>query len=113
MVWIPCDVKVEARVTGASLYPRSVPGVKSLQINDLKNQMVHSTLVRSTPNEVGMTARAVLDALTPLVQDLSHDLPDDERYRRLLSSLRSLFPADQPRCCGWTATRWCRSPSTD
>jgi anaerobic nitric oxide reductase transcription regulator len=41
-----------------------------------------------------MTARAVLDALTPLVQDLSHDLPDDERYRRLLSSLRSLFPAD-------------------
>jgi anaerobic nitric oxide reductase transcription regulator len=41
-----------------------------------------------------MTARAVLDALTPLVQDLSRDLPDDERYRRLLSSLRSLFPAD-------------------
>jgi anaerobic nitric oxide reductase transcription regulator len=41
-----------------------------------------------------MTARAVLDALTPLVQDLSHDLPDDERYRRLLSSLRALFPAD-------------------
>ena len=41
-----------------------------------------------------MTARAVLDALTPLVHDLSHDLPDDERYRRLLSSLRALFPAD-------------------
>ncbi len=41
-----------------------------------------------------MTARAVLDALTPLVQDLSRDLPDHERYRRLLSSLRALFPAD-------------------
>jgi anaerobic nitric oxide reductase transcription regulator len=41
-----------------------------------------------------MTARALLDALTPLMQDLSHDLSDTERYRRLLSSLRTLFPGD-------------------
>lgn len=41
-----------------------------------------------------MTARALLDALTPLMQDLSCDLPDTERYRRLLSSLRALFPGD-------------------
>ncbi len=41
-----------------------------------------------------MTARAMLDALTPLVLDLARDLPDDERYRRLLSSLRTLFPGD-------------------
>src|SRR5271165_1166744 len=56
--------------------------------------MVHSTLVGSTANEVGMTARALLDALTPLMQDLSRDLSDTERYRRLLSSLRALFPGD-------------------
>ncbi|MFM0505616.1 nitric oxide reductase transcriptional regulator NorR [Paraburkholderia caffeinilytica] len=56
--------------------------------------MVNSTLVISTAGEVGMTARAVLDALTPLVQDLSRDLPEEERYRRLLSSLRALFPGD-------------------
>lgn len=33
-------------------------------------------------------------ALIPLVADLSRDLPDDERYRRLLRSLRQLFPCD-------------------
>jgi anaerobic nitric oxide reductase transcription regulator len=36
----------------------------------------------------------LLDALTPLMLDLSHDLSDSERYRRLLSSLRALYPAD-------------------
>ncbi|WP_410934374.1 nitric oxide reductase transcriptional regulator NorR [Pseudomonas sp. W5-01] len=36
----------------------------------------------------------LLLALTPLVADLSRDLPDDERYRRLLRSLRQLFPCD-------------------
>jgi anaerobic nitric oxide reductase transcription regulator len=56
--------------------------------------MVHSTLVISTPQEVGLTARGVLEVLTPLMQDLSSDLPDSERYRRLLSSLRALFPGD-------------------
>ncbi|MFM0339424.1 nitric oxide reductase transcriptional regulator NorR [Paraburkholderia fungorum] len=56
--------------------------------------MVHSTLVTSTPYEVVLTARGVLDVLTPLMQDLSSDLPDSERYRRLLSSLRALFPGD-------------------
>jgi anaerobic nitric oxide reductase transcription regulator len=56
--------------------------------------MVNSTLVRSTAPEVGLTARALLDALTPLMQDLSRDLSDSERYRRLLSALRTLFPGD-------------------
>lgn len=36
----------------------------------------------------------LLLALIPLVADLSRDLPDEERYRRLLRSLRQLFPCD-------------------
>ena len=36
----------------------------------------------------------LLLALIPLVADLSRDLPDDERYRRLLRSLRQLLPCD-------------------
>jgi len=36
----------------------------------------------------------LLLALTPLVADLSRELPDEERYRRLLCSLRELFPCD-------------------
>jgi anaerobic nitric oxide reductase transcription regulator len=36
----------------------------------------------------------LLLALIPLVADLSRDLPDDERYRRLLHALRQLFPCD-------------------
>lgn len=32
--------------------------------------------------------------LVPLVADLSRDLPDEERYRRLLESLRQLLPCD-------------------
>lgn len=36
----------------------------------------------------------LLLALVPLVADLSRDLPDDERYRRLLRSLRQLLPCD-------------------
>jgi anaerobic nitric oxide reductase transcription regulator len=35
-----------------------------------------------------------LDALLPLVDDLSRDLPEGERYRRLLGALRSLVPCD-------------------
>lgn len=36
----------------------------------------------------------LLLALVPLVADLSRELPDEERYRRLLSSLRQLLPCD-------------------
>ena len=41
-----------------------------------------------------MTARALLDAFIPLVDDLSRELPEGERYRRLLQTLRQLLPAD-------------------
>lgn len=56
--------------------------------------MVNLTRVIETANLVNLTAGAVLDALTPLILDLSQDLSDQERYRRLLSSLRTLFPGD-------------------
>ncbi|KFE54474.1 nitric oxide reductase transcriptional regulator NorR [Pseudomonas syringae] len=36
----------------------------------------------------------LLLALIPLVADLSRELPDDERYRRLLRALRQLLPCD-------------------
>jgi anaerobic nitric oxide reductase transcription regulator len=36
----------------------------------------------------------LLLALVPLVADLSRDLPDEERYRRLLRALRQLMPCD-------------------
>lgn len=36
----------------------------------------------------------LLLALVPLVADLSRELPDEERYRRLLRALRQLFPCD-------------------
>jgi anaerobic nitric oxide reductase transcription regulator len=41
-----------------------------------------------------MTSKALLDALLPLVGDLSRDLSDAERYQRLLGSMRALFPCD-------------------
>lgn len=41
-----------------------------------------------------MTASEWLEPLVPLVADLSRDLPESERYRRLLQALRSLFPCD-------------------
>jgi anaerobic nitric oxide reductase transcription regulator len=41
-----------------------------------------------------MTPRLLLDAIIPLVADLSRDMPDDERYRRLLDTMRTLFPCD-------------------
>ena len=56
--------------------------------------MVHSTVVKKTLNGVELTADAVLDVLTPLILDLSRELTDRERYRRLLSSLLMLFPGD-------------------
>mgnify|MGYP001952212993 FL=1 len=41
-----------------------------------------------------MTSSPLLVALLPLVDDLSRDLPESERYRRLLAALRQLFPCD-------------------
>lgn len=56
--------------------------------------MVDSTLVKRTADVVAMTSRVLLDALVPLIEDLSRDMPEAERYRRLLSTLRALFPGD-------------------
>ena len=42
-----------------------------------------------------MTASAsLLNALLPLVAELSSQLPETERYRRLLAALRTVLPAD-------------------
>lgn len=41
-----------------------------------------------------MTAPSLLQTLLPLVSDLSRDLPERERYRRLLEALRGLLPCD-------------------
>ncbi|MFK8332068.1 nitric oxide reductase transcriptional regulator NorR [Pseudomonas sp. BJa5] len=41
-----------------------------------------------------MTAKSLLTALLPLVSDLSRELPERERYRRLLEAMRSLLPCD-------------------
>lgn len=41
-----------------------------------------------------MIARSMLQALVPLVDDLTHDLPDGERYRRLLEAMQALLPCD-------------------
>src|SRR3990167_8887513 len=41
-----------------------------------------------------MTANPLLTALIPLVADLSRELPEAERYRRLLLALRELLPCD-------------------
>ncbi|MDB5893327.1 MAG: Sigma-54 dependent transcriptional regulator, partial [Rhodoferax sp.] len=41
-----------------------------------------------------MTPSALLHALVPLVADLSRDLGEHERYRRLLTALRQLVPCD-------------------
>jgi anaerobic nitric oxide reductase transcription regulator len=56
--------------------------------------MVDSTLVQKTADVVAMTARVLLDALVPLIEDLSREMPDIERYRRLLATLRALYPGD-------------------
>lgn len=47
-----------------------------------------------TTNEVISTPRRLLETLLPLVRDLSIQLPEHERYRRLLVALRELFPSD-------------------
>ena len=41
-----------------------------------------------------MTPSALLQALVPLVADLSRDLTEHERYRRLLEAMRLLVPCD-------------------
>ena len=41
-----------------------------------------------------MTHTALLQALVPLVDDLSRDVPDAERYRRLLQAVRAFLPCD-------------------
>ncbi len=41
-----------------------------------------------------MTPPILLDALVPLVADLALDLPERERYRRLLGALRVVLPSD-------------------
>ncbi|WP_236442782.1 GAF domain-containing protein, partial [Pseudomonas syringae] len=41
-----------------------------------------------------MMTHPLLRALVPLVADLSREMPDEERYRRLLQSLRQMLPCD-------------------
>ena len=41
-----------------------------------------------------MTTHPLLSALLPLVDDLSRELAEEERYRRLLAALRVLIPSD-------------------
>jgi len=41
-----------------------------------------------------MTTSTLLHALVPLVADLSRELPEAERYRRLLQALRAVLPCD-------------------
>ncbi|WP_286975947.1 GAF domain-containing protein, partial [Pseudomonas sp.] len=41
-----------------------------------------------------MMTNPLLHALVPLVADLSRDLSDEERYRRLLHALREVLPCD-------------------
>ena len=43
---------------------------------------------------VFMTTSTALHALTPLVADLAQDLPERERFRRLLAALRAVHS-----CC--------------
>ena len=41
-----------------------------------------------------MIAKTMMQALVSLIDDLSRELPDGERYRRLLDTMRSLLPCD-------------------
>jgi anaerobic nitric oxide reductase transcription regulator len=43
---------------------------------------------------LAMTPQTLLTALLPLMADLAQDLPEAERYRRLLEALRVLLPCD-------------------
>lgn len=52
------------------------------------------TQVKMTNNEVMLTPHLLIETLLPLVRDLSIELPELERYRRLLAAMRRLFPSD-------------------
>ena len=41
-----------------------------------------------------MIAKPMLQTLVPLVDDLARELPDSERYRRLLEAMQALLPCD-------------------
>lgn len=41
-----------------------------------------------------MIIKPILQALVPLVDDLTRELPDSERYRRLLEAMQALLPCD-------------------
>ena len=41
-----------------------------------------------------MTTTSLLQTIVPLVADLARELPDGERYRRLLEAVRALLPCD-------------------
>jgi anaerobic nitric oxide reductase transcription regulator len=71
-----------------------MPDLQSLYFNDLQDDVVDTTRVEMTPLEVELTPQVLLQALLPIVGDLSLDLPEGERYRRLLTALRRLFPCD-------------------
>lgn len=43
---------------------------------------------------VNLIVNPMLQALVPLVDDLSRELPDSERYRRLLEAMQALLPCD-------------------
>ena len=56
--------------------------------------MTRTLTSQSDYTEVKMTRNPLLATLLPLVADLSRELPDSERYRRLLEALRQLLPCD-------------------
>jgi anaerobic nitric oxide reductase transcription regulator len=56
--------------------------------------LTHNPRESQGPQTVIKTPKSLLTALLPLVSDLSRELPESERYRRLLSSLRLLVPCD-------------------
>jgi anaerobic nitric oxide reductase transcription regulator len=76
-----------------------MPVNNAIYINDLHQHLVILTRVHQTTcslfdSPVVMTPKTLLDALIPLVNDLSSDLPDGERYRRLVDAMQALFPCD-------------------
>ncbi len=43
---------------------------------------------------IKMTVKSLLQTIVPLVDDLARELPEGERYRRLLEAVRALLPCD-------------------
>ena len=50
--------------------------------------------ISSSHSRAHLAPRPMLQTLVPLVDDLARELPDAERYRRLLQALRALLPCD-------------------